>query len=284
MTQQHDTPRELPISVIIITQNEELSLPDCLRSLERFSEVYVVDSHSTDRTMEIAAEAGAKPIAFEWNGVYPKKKQWALDTLPLLHDWVLFLDADERVSSALADEFAAFAASGRGVAMDVQLRYSFLGRELKHGHLVIKRMLINRKKCFFPPVDDLPVSNMWEVEGHYQPICDGAVETSVERLDHHDDDPLFGYFSRHNRYSDWEAYLRLHPAVRRGVAQQRSRQGKLFDRIPGKPLFFFLYAYVVRQGFRDGRAGLHYALALSFYYWQIYVKTLEMRETQGHHA
>lgn len=279
------TARDIPISVIVITQNEELSLPDCLRSLDRFSEVYVVDSASTDRTLDIAEELGAKPISFVWNGVYPKKKQWALDTLPLSHDWVLFLDADERVSPALAAEFAAFVADpGSSVAMDVRLRYSFLGKELKYGHLVEKRILINRRKCHFPPVQDLAVSNMWEVEGHYQPVCDGDIVLAATRLDHHDDDPLFGYFSRHNRYSDWEAYLRLHPEVRRSVAESRSKQGKLFDRIPGKPLVFFLYAYLARQGFRDGKAGFHYAMALSFYYWQIHVKTVELRGTHGGHA
>ena len=277
--------RDIPISVIVITQNEELSLPDCLRSLSRFSEVYVVDSDSTDRTLEIAEELGAKPVSFNWNGEYPKKKQWALDTLPLSHDWVLMLDADERVSPALAAEFAAFVTDpGTAVAMDVQLRYSFLGTELKHGHLVEKRILINRRKCYFPPVDDLAVTNMWHVEGHYQPVCDGETVSATIRLDHHDDDPLFGYFSRHNRYSDWEAYLRVHPEVRRAVARNRTHQGKFFDRIPGKPLLFFLYAYFVRQGYRDGRAGFHYAVALSFYYWQIHVKVIELRQASGDHA
>ncbi len=276
--------RDIPISVIIITQNEELSLPDCMGSLERFCEVYVVDSASTDRTLEIAAQGGATPVSFTWNGQYPKKKQWALDTLPLLSDWVLFMDADERVSPALAQEMADFVAEGRGVAMDVRLHYMFLGRELKHGHQVMKRILMNRTKCFFPPVDDLAVNNMWEVEGHYQPVCKGAVVLSEAQLDHVDEDPLYGYFSRHNRYSDWEAYLRVHPSVREGVASARSRQGKLFDRIPGKPFVFFVYAYLIRQGFRDGRAGLHYALALSFYYWQIYVKTLELNGARNGHA
>ena len=232
MTQQHEMPRDIPISVMVITKDEEVSLPDCLRSLHRFGEVFVVDSQSTDRTVEIAEEMGAKPVSYVWDGQYPKKKQWALDTLPFCHDWVLLLDADERVSPELAEELAAFAESGRGVAMDAQLRYFFLGRELKHGHSVVKRILINRKKCFFPVVDDLAVTKMWPVEGHYQPVCDGAVETAVERLDHHDDDPLFGYFRRHNMYSDWEAYLRVHPGVRRAVAQQRSPQGRLFDEPP----------------------------------------------------
>jgi glycosyltransferase involved in cell wall biosynthesis len=279
------TVRDIPISVIVITQNEELSLPDCLRSLSRFSEVYVVDSDSTDRTLEIAEDHGAKPISFVWNGKYPKKKQWALDNLPLSHDWVLFLDADERVSPALAAELAAVVTEpGPVVAVDVALRYCFLGRELKHGHQVVKRILVNRKKCAYPPVDDLAVSNMWHVEGHYQPICDGDVIIANTRLDHHDDDPLYGYFSRHNRYSDWEAYLRLHPEVRRVVAQSRTQQGKYFDRIPGKPMLFFLYAYFARQGFRDGRAGFHYAVALSFYYWQIHVKTVELGGAYGRDA
>jgi hypothetical protein len=86
---------------------------------------------------------------------------------------------------------------------------------------------------------------------------------------------LFDYFARHNRYSEWEAYLRAHPSVGRQVARARTSGGRLFQRVPFKPLVFFLYSYVAKAGWRDGRAGFHYAVAHAFYFWQIVVKTAE---------
>lgn len=274
---------KVPVSVVVITQNEELSLPDCLRSLAPFDEVFVVDSDSTDRTVAIAEAAKATVARFDWNGRYPKKKQWALENLPFRHDWVLFLDADERVSGPLADEIADFVQSGSpAVAMDMALCYRFLGRRLKHGHRVVKRMLVDRRHCHYPPIDDLEVTNMWHVEGHYHPVANGPKVLSRTMLDHEDLDPLYGWFSRHNRYSDWEAYLRVHQRPRHQVARLRSRRGRWLERLPGKPLSVFLYSYLLKQGWRDGRAGFQYAMAQAFYYWQIYLKTVELKQSAQH--
>ena len=88
---------------------------------------------------------------------------------------------------------------------------------------------------------------------------------------------MFDYFSRHNRYSDWEAELRVNKSMRNSVRSARTIQGSFFDRVPGKPFVFFIYSYFFRLGFRDGRTGLHYALALSFYYWQISMKVQERK-------
>ena len=66
----------VPVSVIVMTKNEELNIRKCLASLAKFNEVFVVDSHSEDKTVEIATELGAKIVEFQWNGRYPKKKQW----------------------------------------------------------------------------------------------------------------------------------------------------------------------------------------------------------------
>src|SRR5271170_3715683 len=97
---------QIPLSVIVMTKNEEKNLAKCLRGLQRMSQVFVVDSGSTDRTPEIARDGGAELVHFAWNGKYPKKKQWCLDNLPFAHDWVLYVDADEEVPPELVDEIA----------------------------------------------------------------------------------------------------------------------------------------------------------------------------------
>ena len=85
----------LPVSVIIAARNEAKNLPRCLQALKDFGEVYVIDSQSKDATVEIARSHGAQVAQFHYQGGWPKKRQWAMDTLPVAHEWVLLLDADE---------------------------------------------------------------------------------------------------------------------------------------------------------------------------------------------
>ena len=125
-------------------------------------------------------------------------------------------------------------------------------------------------------IDDLNAPGIREVEGHYQPETSWPIGKLRARIVHDDRDPVTSWFARHNRYSDWEAYLRTNPALRDEVASKRTAKGRLFDAIPLKPLLFFGYAYIARAGFLDGRAGFDYATALATYYWQIGVKTREI--------
>jgi glycosyltransferase involved in cell wall biosynthesis len=273
----------IPVSVVVLTKNEEANLAKCLASVSEFSQIVVVDSQSEDRTLAIARAHAAEVVDFIWDRRYPKKKQWALENAPLLHDWILFLDADEEVSSALAREIRGiFRNPPRDTGYFVGLDYRFLGRTLQHGQRVYKLILFDRTRGRFEEHDDLDASNMWEVEGHYQPRIDGSVGTLASRLLHDDNDSLFHYFERHNRYSDWEAVLRRNSSGANGRAAHEahveSRAKRVFGALPFKPLAFFLYSYVVRRGFLDGRAGYHYAVAKAFYYWQIRLKELELAE------
>jgi glycosyltransferase involved in cell wall biosynthesis len=258
-----------------MTRNEERVITRTLKSVADFDQVFVVDSHSEDSTCALAKDLGAEVVHFTWDGRYPKKKEWCLLNLPFEYDWVLYLDADESVTPGVVGEFwELFSAdpSSSHAAYDIRLDYFFLGRMLRHGHKAVKRALVDRRRVTWPHPDDLGVTNMWEVEGHYQPTVEGSVGRLTSRLEHNDIDPLFDYFSRHNRYSDWEAAIRDRP--QQDVNSLRSLQGRIWSRVPMKPLAFFIYGYVLRGGFLDGRAGLHFAVANSFYYWQINVKRI----------
>ena len=267
----------LPITCVILAKNEEKAIRDCLESVKFCQQIVVFDSNSTDKTSDIVLANGAQLINCTWNGTYPKKKQWALQHPSILNNWVLLLDADERVPKELSDSIMEFFASGKGsqAAFDVEIAYTFANRLLKYGHQVSKRILLDKRKCTFPILNDLNVKNMWEVEGHYQPIVYGSIGQLKGKLLHADPDSLFDYFSRHNRYSDWEAHLRINSDDRIIVRKAKSLQGRIFDRIPGKPFAFFMYSYCFRLGFLDGKAGLNYALALAYYYWQISLKVDE---------
>lgn len=270
---------KIPVTAIVSTKNEELAIGQCLESLRDFAEVFVVDSMSTDRTTDIASGLGAIVVDFEWDGRYPKKKQWCLDNLPVSHPWVFFVDADERPTCALVHEIRNICAdSGEVRAYDIPLEYHFMGKRLRHGHQVVKRALMQPSHTSFPELDDLQAPGMGELEGHYQPVVAGVVGRTAASLRHDDPDPIGSWVQRHNKYSDWEAYLRHEPSVGQAIRALRSDQGRVFDALPLKPLIFFAYCYIIRAGFLDGRAGFNYALSLSWYYWLIGLKLRELTE------
>jgi glycosyltransferase involved in cell wall biosynthesis len=273
------------ISVIVLTKNEEAGLSNTLAKLRDFDDVIVVDSLSDDRTVEIATSHGARVVDFAWNGQYPKKKQWALENAGANNKWVLLLDADEFPSVSLVNELAALQSTLYGAAdgaYDINLLYRFAGKYLRYGHVVTKRSLLHVERASFPVIDDLDAPGIREVEGHYQPEVFAPIGKLKNRIVHDDRDPVSSWFARHNRYSDWEAHLRMNEELRKDIASKRTLKGKVFDAVPFKPVLFFGYAYVARAGFLDGRAGFDYATALATYYWQIGVKTRELfRETAG---
>lgn len=268
------------VSVVVLAKNEEAGLADTLKKLGDFTDVIVVDSNSEDNTAAIARALGASVVNFTWDGKYPKKKQWSLENAGAKNPWILLLDADEFPTQELVAEIAALSAeleSRRFGAYNINLTYRFAHRYLRHGHTVTKRSLLDARVSRFPIVDDLEAPGIREVEGHYQPTSDSRIGSLRNRLVHDDKDPVSSWFARHNRYSDWEAHLRMNAAARRDIASKRTRKGRIFDAVPFKPVLFFGYSYVIRGGFLDGRAGFDYAFALAWYYWLIGVKYRELR-------
>ena len=266
----------IPVSVIVMTRDEEANIRACLQALRRFDEVFVVDSDSGDGTAALAEEMGARVVPFRWDGRYPKKKQWCLQTLPFRNDWVLFVDADERVSAGLAQEIASLMKTGpRAAGYFIAGQPVFAGKPLRFGAWNRKLALLDRNRAAFPPFPDLDVDRMWEVEGHYQPCLDGPAGSLCGRMTHHDAKPLHAWFDRHNRYSDWEAALiadgRLRILAEREEGARRLLK-RVFHRLPARAPSVFLHSYVLCLGFLDGVDGWDYAVARAFYYWQVAVK------------
>ena len=266
----------IPVTVVVMTRNEAANIRPCVRALDRFDQVFVVDSGSDDGTAEIAAELGAEVVSFQWNGRYPKKKQWCLDNLPFRHSWVLYCDADERITPELADEIALLMASGPDLAgYFLSGQPVFGGVRHRHGAWNRKLALVDRRRASFRAFPDLDVDTMWEVEGHYQPELQGLAGSLRHAMIHEEATSLHGWFDRHNRYSDWEAALLSDG--RHGQLSHRERSGRrllkeIFTRMPGRPLAAFLHSYLLRMGFLDGMPGFDRAVARAFYYWQIGVK------------
>src|SRR4051794_13847724 len=107
---------KVPVSVIVPVKNEASNLRRCLESVKWADEVFVVDSQSTDGSIEIAGEYGAQVVQFQFNGTWPKKKNWALENLRFKNEWVFILDADEVLPPEAKDEFARNVANADGMA------------------------------------------------------------------------------------------------------------------------------------------------------------------------
>lgn len=277
----------LPVSVIVPVRNEAHNLPRCLRSVRQMGEVYLVDSQSSDETAGMAAEYGAKVVQFHYQGGWPKKRQWAMDSLPLDYDWIFLVDADEAVTPELADEIKTAIASGKADGYYIALQMHFLGRRLRHCGATFRKLSLFRRgkgrfECRLQDQD----SSMADMEVHEHVIVDGPTATLVNPLIHHNVESLSRYIRKHDEYSNWEARLWLDgaqgtndlpPSLFGTQAQRRRWLRKKFFNLPGSPILFFLYKYFFLLGFLDGIPGLIFCGFQGIQFFNIKAKIYELR-------
>ncbi len=273
------------LDVLIQTHNEELNLPHTLASVEGLARrVFVVDSGSTDRTREIALQAGAAFIHKAWEG-YARQKNWALDNLPFESEWVLILDADESISPALKEELRNIvsrpATELRPTGYYINRLTIFMGREIRH--------------CAYFPAWNLRLfkrgmARYEEREVHEHMIVQGPTEHLKNLLFHEDRRGLEHFIAKHNRYSTLEAteiYRQREkwPGLKRfysdRVARRRWVKYRLAPKLPMPWLLRFFYMYFIRGGFLDRRAGLNLCLLISSYELFIRAKHNELVRTGG---
>jgi glycosyltransferase involved in cell wall biosynthesis len=258
----------LPVSVIVAARNEARNLPACLESLRQAGEVYVIDSQSTDATPEIARSFGAKVVQFHYQGGWPKKRQWAMETLPLAYDWILLVDADEALTPELSEEIRQAIRNPNVSGYYISLRMYFLGRLLRHGGAGFwKLALFRRGKGGFECRLKDQNSSMADMEVHEHIVVDGATMRLKNPLVHRNVESLSRYIQKHDEYSNWEARVllqrgesnsELRPTLFRTQAQRRRWLKKKLYALPGSPVLLFLYRYFLRLGFMDGVPGLVY--------------------------
>ena len=276
----------LPVSVIVAVRNEEENLARCLESLADVGEVYVVDSFSTDTTPEIARSFGAKVVQFRYEGGWPKKRQWALDTLPLNYEWVLLLDADESLTPELVAEIKNAVQNPAIDGYYIGLDMHFLGRRLRHcGATFYKLSLFRRGEGRFECRTADQDTSMCDMEVHEHVIVDGPTARLHNRLLHRNVASISRYIRKHDEYSNWEARIwseperntELAPSLFGSQAQRRRWLKQKFFRIPGSSVLLFLYRYLFRLGFLDGRPGLIYCAFQAIQCFHVKAKLYEMK-------
>jgi glycosyltransferase involved in cell wall biosynthesis len=284
--------RLLPVSIIIPVRNEAANLARCLGSLADAAEIYVIDSQSTDETAAIAQAHGASVVQFYYSGGWPKKRQWAMDTLPFACDWILLLDADEILTPELASEIRAAIQNPAVNGYSICLQMHFLDRVLRHGDASFSKLSLFRKgrgrfECRLKDQD----ASMADIEIHEHVVVDGATGKLRHALVHHNVASLSRYIAKHNEYSNWEARVLLQPAGQSqelraeelradlwGTQAQRRRwlKRKLY-RLPGSPVLLFFYRYFLRLGILDGVPGLIYCVFQAVQMFHTKAKIYELR-------
>jgi glycosyltransferase involved in cell wall biosynthesis len=286
---------KIPVSVLIPAKNEESNLPACLESVARADEVFVVDSSSSDRSVEIAERYGARVVQFYFNGRWPKKKNWSLDNLPFRNEWVLIVDCDERIPDELWDEIAAVIQDPTYNGYYLNRRVFFLGQWIRYGGKYPDwNLRLFKHKCGrYENLGTEDIPNTGDNEVHEHVILQGKVGYLKNDMLHIDFRDIYHWLERHNRYSNWEARVYYNILTGKdesgtiganlfGDAVQRKRfLKKIWVKLPFKPLLRFILFYIIRLGFLDGRAGYTYGRLLSQYEYQIGVKLYELRRFGG---
>mgnify|MGYP002762193431 CR=1 FL=1 len=259
----------VPVSVLIPTRNEEENLPRCLEPLEGWAdEIIVVDSQSTDETVSIAESAGAEVLQFYYDGGWPKKRQWALEAHDFRNDWILLLDADEILLDPIKREIADAIQADEHDGYWPRFQLHFMGQQLRYGGFDLWKLFLFRQgKGRYEQRFDGQDESMSDIEVHEHIVVDGSVGRLSNPIRHENWNSLYRYIEKHNEYSEWEARLYyegengdVEPSLFGNQAQRRRWLKETLVRVPGFPLMTFLYHYVVRLGFLDGRPGFIYCV------------------------
>lgn len=259
------------VALVILTYNEEVNIEDCLKSVTGWaSEIFVVDSGSSDRTTEIAKKFTDNIIVHPFSG-YAAQRNWALDHLPIAHEWMLFLDADERLSPELKAEIpGAIAAAGLETeGFYLKRRLIFMGRWIRHGGYyptwILRLFRHKAARC-----EDRSVNEHFFVRGRTAKLNGDILHVDLRALDH--------WIAKHNRYAKLEAeeLLKRESFVHErredktdemqasflGSQAERKRwlRDRFWNRLPPlvRPFLYFTYRYFFRMGFLDGWQGLIY--------------------------
>ena len=257
-----------PVTLVVLTLNEEANLADCLASAAGFDDVHVVDCGSTDRTAEVARACGAAVHCHPFEG-FGRQRNWAIDHVPARHDWQLHLDADERLTPELIAEMAAVLKGGPGVGgYRVPSKLMFAGRWLRRAgqYPAYQVRLFHRGRLRFADhghgqreQTDYPLGRLREPYLHY---------AFSKGLDH--------WFAKHAVYARREAELALGLAggsdegprgslFSRDATLRRRALKRLTARLPGRYFLRLAYLLLVRRAFLDGHAGVTYAHMLATY-------------------
>lgn len=262
---------QLPITAIVLTFNEEKNITECLKSIKDLcDEILIVDSGSTDKTIEIAKQYTDKIFSHPFEN-YSQQRNWALNNLPIKNEWILNLDADHRVMPELKEELRFL--FNQGISSDINgflisRRTMFMGKWIKHGgHYPTYHANMFRKG--FGKCEEKLYDQHYLVTGKLVKLKSDIIDIIT--------DSLFNFTARHNKWSTLEAEYQLNKEKNNNVVsaklignaiQKRRALKSFYEKFPlfFRSFLYFLQRYFLRLGFLDGKEGLifHFLQGLWF--------------------
>ncbi len=288
----------VPVSILVPVKNEERNIVECLRRCNWATELVVVDSRSTDRTIELSQAMGADVYQFNYNRKdgWPKKKNWALDQIPWKNEWVMILDADEYMTPELAEEIkqvvtgtwkpAGSAKDGCGDGYWVNRRFMFFGRWLKGcGYYPSWNVrLLKHKFGRYERIGNLGDTGSGDNEVHEHIVLStGPAGYLRHEFLHYAYPDLSAWIEKHNRYTTWEAHAMeagdvgaVNASLFGGPIERRRWIKRFGRKLPFRPTLRFIYSYIFQKGWMDGYPGLVMCRLLSWYEFVSIAKHKEM--------
>jgi glycosyltransferase involved in cell wall biosynthesis len=269
----------LDLTIAIPAKNEEKNLQRCLEAIggNLARQIILIDSKSTDGTVEIAKQFGVEVVEFEWNGRFPKKRNWFLRNYPIKTKWILFLDADEYLTEDFKKELSTALLQDDKAGYWLNYTIYFLGKKLKGGYPLKKLALFKVGAGEYEKIDENGWSKL-DMEVHEHPVLEGKIGIIRSKIDHNDFRGISHYVMKHDEYANWEAsrFLKaLNDPVTSGKWTFKQRfKYKLMQTIFIGPAYF-IGSFFVLGGFRDGAKGFAFAILKMSYFMQIYCKIRE---------
>jgi glycosyltransferase involved in cell wall biosynthesis len=290
---------QTPVTVLIPTKNEAVNIVECVRRLRWAEQVALVDSGSTDDTQPLAQAMGAEVYWFDFKNHspegWPKKRNWALTTLPLRHEWVLFMDADEHMTPELAQEIHGVVTGqrqpdkpGSGDGYWINRKLIFLGRFIRHcGYYPSWNLrLFKHKIGRFERMTTAGDTGSGDMEVHeHVTLTTGPAGYLKHDFLHYAYADIASWVEKHNRYSSWEAHVALSgvdqglPGKLLGTRLERKRWIKrAAQKLPCRPALRFVYHYLLKGGILDGRPGYILCKLLAIYEFLSVAKGYELKK------
>jgi glycosyltransferase involved in cell wall biosynthesis len=281
-----------PVSVVILTFNEAVNIADCIASCRWCDEVHVVDSGSTDATRDIAASMGAHVHLHPFES-FGRQRNWAIDHVPTRHLWQFHLDADERFTDELVREMSAELGPD-GLRSDAG------------AYLVPSKMMLGNKWLRFSGGYPAYQARLFRVgkcrfidfgHGQREQTSDPVRRLRSAYLHYNFSHGMAAWLSKHNQYSDRESAeaqqmlampVRAREMLSRDATKRRRALKNFSYRLRGRAFWRFVYMYLLRLGFLDGRTGFQYCAMMAMYEYWTELKLLERRsnwsQTNAHKA
>jgi glycosyltransferase involved in cell wall biosynthesis len=272
--------QSLSLTIAIPIKNEAVLLQGCIDAIGTnfAAKIIILDSGSTDGSLEIAKENDIEVLDFKWNGQFPKKRNWFLQNYTPSTKWVLFLDADEYLSESFKSEVRKNIDNDNLVGFWLTYTRYFLGEKMKGGYPLRKLALFRVGAGEYERIEE----NNWsalDMEIHEHPVLEGNTGTIKSEIDHLDFRGISHYVIKHNEYASWEAERFINMDKSDTGRQRWTWKQKIKYKLMQTPFIgpaYFLGSYFLLGGFRDGSRGLAFSILKASYFTQIYCKVKEL--------